>query len=395
MADLKQKPLTLPPAFLLGAASSAHQAEGNNTKSDWWQAELAGKVPRSGPAADHYNKFAEDFGLAKQIGLNAIRLSIEWGRIEPSEGEFDASAIAHYRQVLQEAKAQGLSRMVTLHHFTLPIWLAESGGFLRKDSAKLFAKYAEHVARELGNEIELWCTINEPDVYTVMGFRYGIWPPFRKTSFQWLKVLNKLVEIHKAAYRAIKNILPEAQIGIAKNNAYYRSVHRYNLIEWSIVKFSNYTRNDYFLWRIRNQMDYMGLNYYFYHPIDWLHLKKSLDIHTQTEPKTDMGWRIYPQGLYRAIKSLRKYHKPIYVTESGLADAADAKRYDFIAQHLQATAQAIHEGCDVRGYYYWALTDNYEWVDGFGPRFGLIAIDYSTQARTIRPSSKIFSELKP
>ncbi len=393
MADLKQKSWQFPKGFLFGAASSAHQAEGNNTNNDWSQAESAGRVPRAGMAADHYNRFAEDFGLAKQIGLNAIRLSIEWSRVEPTPGQFNAAAIAHYRQVLREAKAQGLSRMVTLHHFTLPDWLSNTGGFLRKDAANLFARYAAFIAHELGGEVELWNTINEPDVFAVMGFRYGAWPPFRKSLIQWMNVLRHLIAAHKAAYYAIKAVRPNAQIGLVTNNAHYAPVHAGNPIEWLIVKFLDYTRNDLLVQRIINQTDFLGVNYYFYHPIDWLHLKKSLDIRTSEEPKTDMGWRIYPRGLYHVLKSFQKYHKPIYVTENGLADAADSKRENFIAEHLQSVAQATSEGVDVRGYYYWALTDNYEWAEGYDPRFGLVAIDYATQARTIRPSAQIFKHM--
>ena len=393
MQDSKQKPTHFPNGFLFGAASSSHQVEGHNKNNDWWAAENTGKVPRSGLAADHYHRFAEDFSLAHQIGLNAIRISIEWSRIEPVQGQFDPEAIAHYKQVLQAAKAQGLSRMVTLHHFTLPKWFAESGGFFRKDSAELFARYSKYVAEHLGEEVALWNTINEPEVYAVMGYRYGVWPPFQKKFWLWLKLHLRLIAAHKASYQAIKRVLPHTKVGLVKNNAYYKAVHKWNLIEWLIVKFLNYTRNDFLFLRTGNENDFLGVNYYFYHPIDWLHLKQSLNIRTEQEPKTDMGWRIFAPGLYFMLMGLKKFRKPIYITENGLADAADTKRYDFINDHLQATARAIAAGLDVRGYYYWALTDNYEWADGFGPRFGLINIDYQTQARSIRASSKIFNQI--
>jgi len=394
MADLKQKPMHFPQGFLFGAASSSHQVEGNNTNNDWSAAEATGKVPPSGAAADHFRRFPEDFYLASQIGLNAVRISIEWSRIEPKEGEFDPSAMSHYRQVLQEAKKQGLSRMVTLHHFTLPKWLSETGGFERKDAAQLFARYAKHVAEELSTEVALWTTINEPEVYAVMGYRYGIWPPFQKSFWRWLKLHRSLIAAHKAAYHAVKNVLPHTKIGLVKNNADYQPVHKGNPVEWLIAKFLQYTRNDFLFLRTRKENDFLGLNYYFYHPVDWLHLKQSLDIHTNTEPKTDMGWRIYHPGLYHVLCDLRKYRKSIYITENGLADATDTKRYNFIEQHLHSVARAIAAGVDVRGYYYWALTDNYEWSDGFSPRFGLIHINYETQARTIRPSAKIFKQIQ-
>lgn len=390
----KQKQLQFPEGFLLGAGSSAHQCEGNNIHNDWWYYEQQGKLPKSGTAADHYHRYEEDFRLTKQTGLNAIRISIEWSRIEPQEGQFDKTEIEHYRQVLRTAKDLGLSTMVTLHHFTLPLWLAQTGGFFRKDSAQVFGRFAELMTREMGSLVDYWCTINEPEVYAVMGYRYGIWPPFIRDLRKWFKLHWRLIAAHKAAYYAIKKVRPNTNAGLVKNNAYYKAVHSWNPLEHLLVKFLNYTRNDFMFLRTRKEMDFLGVNYYFYHPVDLFHLSKGLNIKVKEEPKTDMGWRIYPPGLYYVLNSLRKFKKPIFITENGLADRSDSKREEFIAGHLHSVLRAISGGVDVRGYYHWALTDNFEWADGFGPRFGLIEIDYQTQQRKVRESAKILKQFK-
>jgi beta-glucosidase len=392
MPGQKPKPFRLPSTFLYGAASSAHQVEGNNTHSDWWFEEQRGKLPKSGQTADHYNRFAEDFGLAKEIGLSAMRVSLEWSRIEPQPGQFDTSAIQHYRQVLQEMKLQGLTRMVTLHHFTLPQWLAERGGFASRNSIALFTRYARFVAKELGSEIDLWVTINEPEVYTFMSSLRGLWPPFSKNPFRALTIFNNLAKAHNHAYRAIKTAQPEAQIGLAKNNVYNEPFRPRHWLDRGAVRLNNWFANHWFLNKIKHRLDFIGLNYYFYHSltVSWRGIvQKNLD-----GPKSDMGWRTYPKGLYYLLKDLSQtYRKPIYITENGIANARDDMRQDFIRQHLSWTAAAVAEGCDVRGYFYWSLTDTYEWQDGFDPKFGLIEIDFATQKRTVRPSAQIVKEL--
>lgn len=392
MANLKQTPISLPKNFLIGAAASSHQVEGNNTNNDWWYFEQQGRVPKAGMACDFWNRYAEDFALAKQIGLNAMRISIEWSRIEPQEGQFDTAAIAHYKSILQSMKVHGLTRMVTLHHFTLPIWFAKRGGFTKRRNVKYFVRYAELIAKELGSEIDLWNTINEPEVFTFMSSLAGKWPPFAKNPLRALRLFSTLATAHKKAYYAIKAIRPQAQISIAKNNVYNEPFRADNLPDKLATKFTDWYGNYWFLNRIKNELDFIGLNYYFYHSLT-LNLKgiqqKNLD-----GPKSDMGWRTYPEGLYYLLKELhRRYHKPIYITENGIANARDDMRQDFIRQHLQSISRAVQEGADVRGYFYWSLTDNYEWSDGYDPKFGLIEINLDTQERKVRPSADIIKQL--
>lgn len=391
--ELKQKPLSLPESFLYGAASAAHQVEGNNTHNDWWHEEQRGKLPKSGIVADHYNRYEEDFGLAKQIGLNAMRVSIEWARIEPVPGHWDMNEVEHYRKVLKTMKAQGLTRMVTLLHFTLPLWMYQKGGFGNTAIVHHFERYALFIAQQLGDEIDLWCTINEPGVYTYMSSLRGLWPPFSKSPLRALTVFNNLAKAHNAAFKAIKSVNVRAQIGMAKNNVYNEAFKPNSWLDQIAVQFNNWFGNYWFLDKIKDNLDFIGLNYYFYHSLTVnLHgiQQKNLE-----GPKSDMGWRTFPEGIFHLLLDLKnRYNKPVYITENGIANARDDMRQDFIREHLYWVSKAIEQKTDVRGYFYWSLTDTYEWHDGFGPKFGLIEVDFPTQKRTIRPSADIFKKLQ-
>lgn len=393
MIELKQTPITLPNNFLYGAASSSHQTEGNNIHNDWWHAEQLGQVPKSGLATDHYNRYEEDFDLAHSIGLNALRISLEWSRIEPEEGKFDVAAIVHYKRVLQSMKSKGLTRMVTLHHFTLPLWLADRGGFSSSGNIRYFVRYAELVAKELGDEIDLWNTINEPEVFTYMSSLAGKWPPFAKNPWRAFKQFRNLAKAHRLAYRVIKTVLPQAQISIAKNNVYNEPYRKNNFLDKLAVWFQDWSGNYWFLNMIKNEMDFVGLNYYFYHSLGvGLNGVKQKNLNG---PKSDMGWRTFPEGIYHLIMELHtRYGKPVYITENGIANARDDMRQDFIRQHLEWCNKAVNDGADVKGYFYWSLTDNYEWSDGYDPKFGLIEVNYETQKRTVRSSADIFKQIQ-
>ncbi|MEJ0021994.1 MAG: glycoside hydrolase family 1 protein [Candidatus Doudnabacteria bacterium] len=396
--------LNFPPGFLLGAASSAHQSEGNNMNSDWWRAEQAGLVPKSGEAADHYNRYEEDFKIAQEIGLNAMRISIEWARIEPVEGRWDAVAIEHYKKVLKAMKERGLTRMVTLWHWTLPQWLAEKKGFEKKEGVEAFARFTWFVAQNLGAEIDLWVTLNEPEVYCQQAYLSGVFPPFKKSRLVYWQVLGNLAQAHNKAYDAIKSYDPKAKVGIAKNSSYYRAFRKNNFFDRTVVFFADRIGNHYLLKKLISRLDFIGVNYYFYNIVkfDPRHIYQEMNNNfargqlslNDQQDRSDMGWVLYPEGIYHLLQDLKKYRLPIYVTENGVADILDSRRPKFIRETLEWVISAIKEGADVRGYFYWALTDNYEWTNGFGPRFGLIEIDYATQKRTVREKSAgVFKEV--
>ena len=301
-------------------------------------------------------------------------------------------------------KDHGLTRFVTLWHWTLPQWLAEKGGFETKQGVEAFARYAWFVAQNLGTEVDFWITLNEPENYAASSYIEGNHPPFKSSLLLSRRVLNNLIQAHKAAYAAIKEALGDVPISIAKNNHYYQPYRKYNIFDRIVSYLAKKIGNDYFLEKISKHMDFIGLNYYFFLSLkaDWRHGYVEMNSNQTTSllelrgemNRSDMGWLLYPQGIYNVIMELKRYIEKIYITENGLADGVDNRRPKFLRESLLAMKKAVDHGADVRGYLYWALTDNYEWHWGFGPRFGLIEIDYVTQKRTIRPSAAIFKEIQ-
>ena len=389
--------LDFPKNFYWGSATSAHQVEGDN-HNDWtewekanaerltkkarnyWQPWQQEKFPEmfesknyiSGKACDHYNRFRADFDIAKSLGHNAHRFSIEWSRIEPEQGKFDEKEIEHYRQVISALKERGIEPFVTLWHWTNPIWIRDIGGWENKKTIGYFLRYVEKIIDAFGAEIKFWITLNEPCVYSSAGFLKGHWPPDKSNIFKYFKVLRHLAGAHNKSYKVIKEINAQTQVGISKHNIYFEN-----------IPFANSFWNEYFLDKIKNHQDFIGLNYYFHARL----------FGNKNEQISDLGWEIYPEGIYHVLKSLKKYNKPIYITENGLADAKDEKRAEFIKEHLKWMHKAIGEGVDVRGYFYWSLLDNFEWDKGFWPRFGLVEIDYKTMARKIRNSALEYADI--
>lgn len=364
--------LKFPKNFYWGTATSAYQVEGG-IRNDWSE---AGDKYNAGKACDHYNRFEEDFDLAKKMNNNAHRFSIEWARIEPIEGKFNQDAIEHYRKVILALKKRGLEPFVTLYHWTLPVWFVERGHWLNLGAPEYFERYVEKVVSEFKDLVKFWITINEPNIYTTDAFLRGTFPPFRKSFFRTQNVLRALSEAHKKSYKIIHKISPKSKVGIAKNNNDFKGFLKF---------FSDYYWNHQFLQEIKEHQDFIGLNYYFGSTlIDQLMPRGEL---------SDLKWTIRPKGIYSVLKVLKRYNKKIYITENGIADAKDEKRKRFILNHLKWVHKAIKEGVPVKGYFHWSLMDNFEWEKGFDPCFGLIEIDYKTLKRKPRPSSKLYTKI--
>ena len=370
--------LKFPNGFYWGTATSAYQVEGG-IRNDWSE---AGKKYDAGRACDHYNRFEEDFDLAKAMNNNAYRFSIEWARIEPEEGRFNQKEIEHYRRVILSLKERNLEPLVTLYHWTLPVWFIKKGHWLNLEAPEYFERFVERIVGEYKDLVKFWITINEPNVYVSHSFLKGDWPPFKKNWFTARKVLKQLSRAHKRAYQTIHRISSFAEVGVAKNNVYYKGI---------LKLIVNNSWNHKFLKTIKESLDFIGLNYYFSHSLKSIIFSNQLS--KNHSDVSDMGWEIYPKGIYYVLKDLKTYNKPIYITENGLADAKDEKRANFIINHLKWVHQAIKEGVDVRGYFHWSLLDNFEWDKGFEPRFGLIEVDYKTQKRIPRPSSKVYAKI--
>lgn len=383
-------------AFVWGAATSAHQVEGNNIHNDWWEWEVRGKVAyRSGSACDHYRRFDEDFALAAALGHTAHRLSLEWSRIELAPGQYQSAALEHYRDVLRALKQRNLKTFVTLHHFTNPRWFARQGGWEHPRAALQFGQYVRVVAQALGDLVDVWITINEPNIYALKGYWEGVWPPGQRHHWRAVeRVTRHFAAAHQEAYRIIHQSHPAAKVGIAQSVVAFLPARADSRLDQLVVQAHNWYYNHRFFQLTRGCHDFIGLNYYYAAGRKfsgrWPFFTPAPLPYPQTKP---LAWSIYPSGLTRLLQDFKRYQLPIYITENGLPDADDHLRGEFIRQHIRAIEAAQQQGADVRGYFHWSLLDNFEWAEGFTPRFGLVAVDFATQERAIRPSARVYQAI--
>ena len=388
---------TFPKDFLWGTATSAHQIEGNNKNSDWWIWEHRNRLKDSNnlfinrsmwplepslEACGSYHRFEEDFDLAAELNNNAIRFGVEWARIEPAPGMFDEKEIRHYKKVLKAAKDRGLKTFVTLHHFTSPVWLTNRGGWMSLKTPKLFARYAGKCAEEFGDLVDVYLTINEPQVYAMVSFLAGKWPPQSTNPVKADVIQINMIRAHNQAYKAIKKV-GNYTVGIVKHVAWYeKSPESASPLDTALAALLRFLNTDYFLRPIKKNLDVLGLNFYFSNYVKYFNPRYNPD-----DKFSDTGWWLGTFGLKKVLLSLKKYKLPIYITESGLADAQDRHRAKYIKDILWQCAEALEEGAPLRGYFHWSLLDNYEWADGFWPRFGLVEIDRENNLqRKPRPS---------
>lgn len=405
--------LQFPKDFIWGSATSAHQVEGGNVNnwsewekknaerlagkagSEWakWQQE---KFPEmfepqnyiAGRACNHYNRFEEDFDLAKAGGHNAHRFSIDWSRIEPEEGKFDQKEIEHYRKVLLALRERGLEPFVTLWHWTHPLWVEGIGGPTNKKFAEYFARYAKVMAENFGDLVKFWVTLNEPMSVIPNCYLKGIWPPQTKNPFVALRVYKNLALAHKMAYDVLHKASPESQVGFANIMAYFEPANPSSPMDRLVVKIAKYFSNKKFLNLTEGKNDFLALQYYFHYKLSFFGGLKN-----ENKEVSDLGWELYQEGIYHLLNFLAQYKLPIYITENGLADADDNKREQLIRDGLFWINKAMQEGVDVRGFFYWSLLDNFEWDKGFWPRFGLIEMNYQTLERKPRKSYYAYRDI--
>ncbi len=395
-----------PEGFYWGAATASYQVEGGIENNDWAEAARDGRVPVCGMACDHYNRYEEDFDIAKSLGHTAHRFSVEWARIEPEQGKFNEEAIAHYREVLLALRVRNIKPFITLWHFTLPLWFSKSGGFERDDAPEIFARYSAFVVSRLGDLCENFSTMNEPEVFASNGWLRGSWPPFKRFAltdlvsitnsgrqyeakankgleplFLYFKVMKNLALAHNLAYREIKKVAPRVDVSVVKHVIVFDA--NWNPFNKIKAKIANYYWTHKFMKRVYKHCDSVGLNYYFYTQFG----------DTRKWRKTDMDWNFAPEHIYDALKMLSRYKKPLFISEAGLADASDSGRAEYIKRQVQGIWRAVNEGIDVRGHMYWSLLDNYEWALGFEKRFGLVEVDYKTLERKIRPSAYVYKKI--
>lgn len=385
------KKLSFPKNFLWGVAISGYQTEGNSDNTDWWQWEQQGKIgEKSGRACDYWNKYKEDHELLSQLGCNTFRVGIEWSKVEPEEGVFSQENLAHYRELLQDLKKRNIKTQVTLWWWTSPVWFSHKYGFHAKEATKLFTRYAEKVVEELGEFIDMYQIFNEPMVPLGQGYLSGEFPPGQINPFRFVKALRHIVKAYKKTYLLIKKKYPDSLVGIS---------YLYNWYEYAglgpfvkvVNKIAKWYRIDWLGKKLKGYQDYMGIDYY---RLGRMHFdprnSQYVGFRIEEDKKNVMGWIANPEGMYKVLKEAwKEYQLPIYIIENGIPTNTgldDQKRSVFLRENLKCVHQAISEGIDVRGYNHWSFMDNFEWLSGFKPRFGLVEIDFKTLERKPRRS---------
>ena len=375
--------ITFPDGFLWGTATAAHQIEGGNVNNDWWAFEHdpeSGCAEPIGDACDSFHRYPEDIALVASLGLGVYRFSLEWSRIEPAEGEFSRSALDHYRRVVGTCREHGIIPMVTYHHFTSPRWLADAGSWEAPHAPNRFARFCERATAHLGDQIGLAATLNEPNVVASMGWRHGLFPPKVRDRDRRDSVNRALVSAHRKGVEAIRSGPGNFPVGLTV----------------SMTDFQLQPGGEAWLERLRRPAedvfleatggdDFIGVQTY---TRDRVGPDGSMGPEPGV-PVTQMGYEFWPEALEGTIR--RAWSKtgglPVLVTENGVGTTDDNARIDYIGRALVGVKRCLDDGIDVRGYTYWSLLDNFEWVLGYGPTFGMVAVDRQTFARTPKPSA--------
>ncbi len=361
-----------------------------NDYSSWSQIRDQAKDPDnyvSGELGDHYHQYEQDFELLDKMNMNAYRFSVEWSRIEPEEGVWDAEAVMHYKQYAARLKKRNIEPIVTLFHFTLPIWFVEKGGFTKRSNVKYFTRYAEKIISELGTSVRLIITINEPEVYATESYYHQTWPPAVFNRYQWWRVVNNLAHAHRQSAKVIHRLNRRYRVSIAKNSNFFYPGDNAWLSRLSAA-LMQYAQDDYFIKKVVKKCDFLGVNYYFSNRV------YGYRVHNPDQELSDMNWDMHPADIQYTLERLHeKYKLPIIITENGLADADDSRRQWWITQTLLGMQKAMANGVQLQGYLHWSLLDNFEWAYGKWPRFGLVAVNYTTGERTLRPSARWFGRV--
>lgn len=410
---------TFPENFLWGAATAAHQVEGNNINSDVWAEEYSEGSPyrdKSGDAVDHYRLYREDIEMLSRLGLKAYRFSIEWARVEPEPGYYSQAEIEHYRDVLIACHENGLTPIVTMHHFTSPRWLMKFGGWANPETSDRFAKYCQAVFEELGELIPYALTMNEvnlPVMLRELFINFNFMPPIgidakSWTAPEWRESAAKacgatmdsyftfhmasdeasihiLKDAHIKAREAIKRISPATKVGLTLAIPDVQSVPGGE--EQADKVWHGYFKQ--YLDAIKGD-DFFGIQNYtreIYGPNGQVPLAEGTEV-------TGAGYEYYPKGLAGAIRRVSMdLKKPIMITEHGIATDNDERRVEFIQRGLLGLHSCIEDGIDVLGYIYWSALDNFEWTFGYSMNFGIVGVDRRTQKRNVKGSGYFLGEI--
>ena len=397
--------------LLLGSATAATQIEGGDENNNWARFAAEGKVKDGSTpvrADDHYNRFREDIDLMSEMGLQIYRFGIEWSRIEPNRGEFCSDAIAHYREEIEYMRSKGILPLLTIHHFTNPLWFEDMGAFMHKDSPEIFLSFVKKVIESFGDIVSEYITINEPNVYVTNSLLWGYWPPEKKSASALVKAFSNMTAAHVLSYRYIHEKRAEmgytdTKVSFANHlrvfeprnpkNPFHRlaatlSEHLFQGVitdammtggcHFPVLRRKGVKKGKYY--------DFIGINYYSRSSVSGLSDGVRDDCF-----KNDLGWEIYHEGLIILANKLgKKYGGEVYVTENGTCDNQDSFRSRFIYDQLKLVSETENP---ITRYYHWSFMDNFEWKEGERERFGLVHIDYETQKRTVKESGRLYSSI--
>ncbi|MGO9343082.1 MAG: glycoside hydrolase family 1 protein [Acidimicrobiales bacterium] len=378
-----------PDGFLWGTATAAHQIEGGNVNNDWWVFEHtpgSGCVEPSGDACDSWHRWSEDLDMVGSLGLGTYRFSVEWSRIEPEEGEWSTASLDHYRRVIAGCRDRGILPIVTFHHFTTPRWLSDKGGWEAADSPELFARFCARSAAAIGDIVGMACTLNEPNIVSLMGYLAAVFPPGVQDVVRRRAVTANFCRAHRLAVEALRSGPGDYPVGLTLSMTEYQAMpggeERRNRIRRSM--------EDVFLEATVGD-DFIGVQNYSRMRVG---PEGALDVEPGV-PVTTMGYERWPQGLEATIRRAWEVTggTPVLVTENGISTEDDSERIGFVSEALEGVLRCLDDGIRVLGYTYWSLLDNFEWALGYGPRFGLVSVDRQTFERRAKPSSEWFGRV--
>lgn len=423
---LASEKIHFPDHFKWCVSTSAHQIEGNNIHNDWWQWEQKPGHFKSNRASDHWNRVHEDIRLIQKLHADSYRFSIEWSRIEPREGALDFTAIQHYRHEVKALIQAGITPILTLQHFTFPLWVREKGGWEWDGIADAMGRFAQLVYSEIAPEVQYWVTINEPMNYILGGYIAGAVPPGEKRKLQEVvPVLRGLLKSHAQVYQVLHQLAEtkshpsgqEIYVGMALQLREMKPWNSWSLFDliatpaartafnWTLPDAMTSGRLRMNLWTqvnademipdLAHTQDFIGINFYGGDFVEFS-LKKGLVEHNWDDsPENSLETDLRPKSFYTLVKEAASRYpgKPLLILENGIDDPSDSKRPQSIKSHLKYLSKAIQEGAPVLGYCHWTLMDTFEWLPGFKSRFGLYEVDYTTFERTPRSSADLFRRI--
>lgn len=423
-----------PKDFLWGAATASAQIEGgwdsDGRTPSIWDIAPAKKIKNGDTchvSADHYHRFKEDVALMKQLGLRSYRFSISWSRVIPQEGVVNAKGLQFYSNLVDELLAAGIEPLVTLFHWDMPEWVYKKGGWLSNKIIPLFAEYTKVVVDKLSDRVTYWMPMNEPQCFIMNGYMQGAHAPFKHRYLALSKMTRICLLAHAQSVNAIRKyakippkigiamaagaFIPKSEskedIEEARHNSFYGAMGTMNNRWWGDPVFKGQPVRAYGVYRTRKKdmpkihvkLDFIGVNVYQpFQEGSW----GNKPANVAEDKKSSLGWIIDGRVLYWTIRFFyERYGLPVMVTENGMADddklvdgaVCDEKRQKFLKEYLENVKRAVNEDIPVLGYQHWSLLDNFEWAEGYEPRFGLVHVDFRTQNRTLKDSAYEYKKI--